>query len=679
MKLEKILESKNVASDLDEQELARIGERVVTEFELDCESRHEWFLRSQEYFKLALQLSREKTFPWPGASNVQFPLLTVAALQFQARAYPSLLPNDGNIVKARVVGSSGGGTADIAIRVGKHMSYQLMEEMDGWEEGMDKMLLALPIVGSLFKKTYFSPGKNKNCSDVVYPKDLVVNYYANSLEEATRISHVLKLTPNQIRERQLAELFLDVDLGDNVVQQDDNVDSIVLAQGLHEPSEDEDSPRTIIEQHRYLDLDEDGYKEPYIVSVDLASKKVLRIVPRFTTGMVEYDEQGKNVMRITAQQYFTKFTFIPNPDGGFYDLGFGVLLGPINHTVNTLINQLIDAGTLSNLQSGFIGRGVRLRGGETTFRPGEWKMVNATGDDLRKSIFPMPVREPSTVLFNLLGMLITAGKELSTISEIMVGKTPGQNTPATTTMAAVEQGMKVFTAIYKRIYRSLKEEFEKLFALNKEYMPQFSDFSPPDNPNVGMSITVDDYRNPNVKIIPGADAAVSSEQQRLAKAQALMELFPILPNKGEVIKRILIAQEQEDFEVLLQQPGPPPPSEQEMEHQREMTKLQIEAKKADDEGKLKEAQTQLALVQAQIAALQAQLQVTSQQFDQDHKSAQLLNQAHAQREQANQNRQKQNDARDATLLNTVSKHAEGEANRKSKEQSEKNKTQRSDK
>lgn len=673
MKLEKILDSTNVASDLDEQEVAQIGNKVVSEFELDCESRHEWFLRSQEYFKLALQLSREKTFPWPGASNVQFPLLTVAALQFQARAYPSLLPNDGNIVKARVVGSVPG-SADIAIRVGKHMSYQLMEEMDDWEEGMDKMLLALPIVGSLFKKTYYSPAKQRNCSDVVYPKDLVVNYYANSLKDATRISHVLKLTPNQIKERQLAGLFLDVDLGDNVLNNSD-AESIVMAQGLHEPSEDEDAPRTIIEQHRYLDLDEDGYKEPYIVSVDLASKKVLRIVPRFTIGMVQYDETGKKVISIQPQQYFTKFTFIPNPDGGFYDLGFGVLLGPINHTVNTLINQLIDAGTLSNLQSGFIGRGVRLRGGETSFRPGEWKMVNATGDDLRKSIFPMPVREPSTVLFNLLGMLITAGKELSTISEIMVGKTPGQNTPATTTMAAVEQGMKVFTAIYKRIYRALKEEFEKLFALNKEHMPNFSDFSPPDNPNVGMSISIEDYRNPNVKIIPGADAAVSSEQQRLAKAQALMEMFPVLPNKGEVIKRVLIAQEQEDFEVLLQQPGPPPPSEQELEHQREMAKLQIESKRAEDEGALKQAQATLAQVQAQVAALQAQLAVTQQQFDQDHKSATLINQTHAQREQANQNREKQRDAKDATLLGTLSKHVEGQENRKAKAEQ----TQRSNK
>ena len=209
-----------------------------------------------------------------------------------------------------------------------------------------------------------------------------------------------------------------------------------------------------------------------------------------------------------------------NPDGSFYDIGFGVLLGPLNESVNTIINQLIDAGHLSSLQGGFLGKGLRLRMGEQRFQPGEWKVVNATGDDLKKQIVPLPVKEPSNVLFELMGSLITSGKELASVAEIFVGKTPGQNTPATTTMATIEQGMKVFTAVYKRIYRSLGEEFTKLFRLNSLYL----------NPNtynevVGMSINPEDFDEEQRKVFPGADPTAVSQTEKLLKAQGLLELL----------------------------------------------------------------------------------------------------------------------------------------------------------
>lgn len=632
--LEDILSSTNLADNMEDEDLRRIGELVVSQFELDLQSREEWQQKQEEWTKLALQVINKKTYPWTDAANVKYPLLTVAALQFGARAYPSLIPNDGNIVKARVQGfDDTGEKGKQAVKVGKHMSFQLVEEMTGWEEGMDKLLTCLPITGTMFKKTYYDALEEKPCSYIIFPKQLVVNYAARCLDTASRITEILEMQNNEIVERQNAGLFVETDLNNSTTSMESLLNSTILQeQGLNDASNDENTTRIVLEQHRRLDLDEDGYEEPYIVTVDYDTRKVLRITARFKAEDVKKNPETGKLLRIVPTQYYTKFTFIPNPDGGFYDVGFGELLGPINNTVNTIINQLIDAGTLSNLQSGFLGRGIKLKGGDYNFRPGEWKMTNSTGDDLRKSILPMPVREPSNVLFQLLGLLIQSGKELSTVSEIMVGKMPGQNTPATTTMAAIEQGMKVFSAIYKRLFRSLTKEFQKLFELNKQYLPDYAEFFDIAGEYQTTAISKTAY-DQVAAVVPGADANVSSEAQQLAKAQALMELFPVLPNKGEAIRRILEAQGQQAIEVLLQNPEQPKPSDQELEHQREMIKLEIENKKVDSTAQLQSAQAELAMVKAQVELLQAQLGAQAQMFDQSARVADH-HQAMAQQEHA---------------------------------------------
>jgi chaperonin GroES len=275
------------------------------------------------------------------------------------------------------------------------------------------------------------------------------------------------------------------------------------------------------------------------------------------------------VAAIEPTHYYTKFGFIPNADGSFYDIGFGVLLGPLNESVNTLINQLIDSGHLNNLQGGFLGKGLKLKMGEHKFRPGEWKTINTTADDLKKQILPLPTKEPSAVLFQLMGTLVTSGKELASVAEIFVGKMPGQNTPATTTMATIEQGMKVFTAVYKRIYRSLKEEFKKLFALNSVYV----------NPEeyvevVDATVGPEDFVEEGYDICPQADPNAMSQTEKLMKAQGLLELLPIgILDPIEVISRVLEAQEQPNWEKLFnkqvqetgEMPAPPPdPKMQEM-------------------------------------------------------------------------------------------------------------------
>jgi chaperonin GroES len=328
-------------------------------------------------------------------------------------------------------------------------------------------------------------------------------------------------------------------------------------------------------------LDEDGYGEPYIVTVEEQSKKVVRIVARYDEDSVKMDQDEK-LLFIEPVQYYTKYGFIPNPDGGFYDIGFGRLLGSINESVDTLINQLIDSGTLSNLQSGFLGKGLRVKLGDYNFTPGEWKTVNSTGDDLKKAIFPLPVREPSAVLMQLLQYLVTSGKELASVAEIFVGKMPGQNTPATTTMASIEQGMKVFTAVYKRIYRSMSKEFQKLYLLNRNYANPQEYVSFLDQP-----IQQEDFQGPADDIIPAADPNAVSSQEKQAKVQAVGQLLQLgTLNPMEYTKMYLEAFEIEPTEQLVMQPQPQPdPKAQAAEQQAALAKQVAEHKMAIESAK----------------------------------------------------------------------------------------------
>lgn len=558
--LRSMVESTNIAEKLDKRRLEEIGAECSEGFEYDLTSRRSWEDNLKNWTKLALQVKENKTWPWVNASNVKYPLLSIASMQFNARAYPSLVPATSDVVKVEVIGKDPTGEKlDKAKRIGKYMSYQVLNQMDGWEEDMDKLLLMLPIVGTVFKKTYYDSVKKQNVSELVLPKNLVVNYWSKSLECSERISEMIDMPQRKVKEKQMSGIFLDVDLGEPVrVNENENVATI----------QDATTPYSLIEQHTYIDLDDDGYAEPYVVTFERFSKTVLRIVARFGEDTIFLNSEGK-LQKIEPIQYYTKYGFIPNPEGGFYDIGFGLLLSPLNESVNTLINQLIDAGTINNLQAGFLGKGLKLKMGESKFQPGEWKSVNTAGDDLRKQIVPLPSKEPSAVLFQLMGTLVTGAKELASVAEIFVGKMPGQNTPATTTMATIEQGMKVFTAVYKRVYRSLRSEFKKIFDLNKVYL----------DPNqyaavVDTQIDPMDFDNSSYDVCPGADPNTATQSEKLMKAQGLLELLPTgILDPVEVVRRVLEAQEQPNWEKLfnqqIQQSGqfqpPPDPKLQEME------------------------------------------------------------------------------------------------------------------
>ncbi len=599
-KLLEMIDKKNIAEDLTEEQLIEIGEEAVNGYDTDKGSRKEWEDNTKKWMELALQVCQKKTFPWQDASNVKFPLISIAAMQFSARAYPSLVPQTGNVVNCRSVGADPDGQKRArAIRISKHMSYQVMEQMDEWEEDMDKLLLVMAITGVAFKKVFFDPAKGRNVSRLVYADDLIVNNWTKNLQDAERITEVFYYSKRKIKEMQLQKLYLDVELGEpSAPESKDGTTAAFSA------SNDTTTPHTILEQHTYLDLDNDGYAEPYIVTVDHQTRKVLRITACYSANGILVDEEG-SVVRIVPNSYYVKYGAIPNPTGSFYNLGFGHLLGPINESVNTIINQLIDAGSLSNLQSGFIGKGIRTKMGETRFRPGEWKTVNATGDDLKKQIFPMPVREPSNVLFQLMGTLVTSGKELASVAEIMVGKMPGQNTPAYTTKETVEQGMKLFTAIYKRVYRSLKEEFRKLYVLNREYLDMEEYVAVLDEP-----IQQSDYEGSEDDIIPAGDPSAASSSERMAKVQ---EIFPMVQlgtiNPMELTKRALEAQEQPNVEQLLAQPQPPKPDPKVEAMQM---KAQLDMAKGQQDMQIKQ---QMAQLDAQMKLLDLELKKMTAQFE----------------------------------------------------------------
>ena len=605
----KTIESPNLTDRFNPDELKALGNHVWEGYTRDKQSRMKWEKRTQAAMDLAMQMQKEKNFPWPGCSNVAFPLITIATMQFHSRAYPTIL-NGPEIVKYRVNGADPEGREKArALRVGQHMSYQLLEEDQSWEEQHDRLLINIPIVGCAFKKTYHSGMKGHNVSDLVLAQDFVLDYYAKSVEDCARKTHMIPMYRNEVHEKIMTGVFRDVReetwyTTDAVPVTDTNTARWNQRHGEDIPQSDDSTPYTMLEQHLLLDLDQDGYKEPYICTIEANSKCVVRLVSRIDT----MDDVTKNmhgeIISIKSAEYFTKYGFIPSPDGGIYDIGFGVLLGPLNESVNSIMNQLIDAGTMSNSAGGFLGRGAKIRGGTYTFAPLEWKRVDSTGDDLKKSIFPLPVREPSQVLFQLLGLLINYTQRISGSTDTLAGENPGQNTPATTTNAMIEQGLKIYNAIYKRVWRSMKEEFKKLYMLNRVFLPMTTSFGEAES-----KILREDYLGDPNRISPVADPSITSESQRLQQAMAIKQAAATTPgyNPMEVEKNYLRALHVDGWEVMY--PGPqqlPPPKNPKVQIEEIKAQTKQMSMQADMQKFVANLMEQRRLNSAKILQLEAQ-------------------------------------------------------------------------
>lgn len=615
------LDSENVAGDLPDGVLAEIGDRCKREYEVDVNSRADWTERMDAAMEVAMQVVQKKNHPWPNAANIKFPLVTTAAIQFAARAYPAIV-DSRNVVKATVNGNDDGqmkmgpdgqpvmdpegnpewivppnAKRQRADRISRHMSWQCLEEMEEWEEDTDNLLHILPVIGCLFRKTWFDPVMGRNRSEMVTAKNLVVNYWAKSLDTAPRVTQVFELYPHEILERVRAGLYLDVELG--------------LPNGTD--SNDDDAPHRFLEQHRLLDLDNDKYPEPYVVTVHEDTGKVVRILPRFDEDSIEVNDAGE-VSKINSVQYFTKFSFLPNPEGGFYGIGFGWLLHPLNETINSAINQMMDAGTQQITGGGFIGAGLRIKGGSTRFKLGEYKRVTVTGSSVRENVVPLQFQGPNATMFNLLGLLIEAARDITSVKDVMTGDEGPAGEAASRTLARIEQGMKVFSAIYKRIFRSLKQEYRKLYELNALYLPPKQYFTLMDEPE---AVQQSDYEGDSLDISPAADPAMITDMQRLARADFLRE-FAQDPyfNQMEVRKRILTAASIEEPDELLVKEVPPDPNMAADADRIELEKASLEQKT--------QAET------AKIEAGREKLEADREQFDRDmQEKARIADEANA--------------------------------------------------
>ena len=617
-----VISSSNLCSKFSEDDLRRIGLQCQQNLQRDESSRTKWMKRVSQAMDLAMQISKDKSFPWPNCSNIAFPLVTIATLQFHARAYPSLV-NGSDLVRYRSVDGTSE-SIERAERVSRHMSYQLLEEDHDWEEQHDRLLINLPIVGTVFKKTYYNGGEGMVDSDLVLAQDLVLDYFAKSVDGCARKTHKFPMYRNEMHTRIMRKVFRDV-RGEgwySVYTPPQGRQEIDKRHGVTPPIYEDDSPFQLCEQHCSIDFDDDGYAEPYIVTFEEVSGCVLRIVARFDREEdIERDHKG-NIISIRAVEYFTKYSFIPSPDGGIYDIGFGVLLGPLNESVNSIINQLVDAGTMSNSAGGFLGRGAKIRGGVYTFAPLEWKRVDSTGDDLKKSIFPLPVREPSAVLFQLLSLLVNYTERISGSTDMMMGENPGQNTPAQTSQTMVEQGMKIYSVLFKRVWRAMKEEFRKVYIINSIHLPISRHY--------GASGLVhrEDYLQDPRGVAPNADPSILSDSQRLVQAQAVKQSSMTTPGYSvpDVEKNYLRALRVDNIEVLYPGPDKVPPipnpkmmveeaklkgKQMQFQHEQAMFMAELQDEQAINRAKITELEAKAAKELAEAGGVQAGHQIAA--------------------------------------------------------------------
>lgn len=605
-----LIQAPNLTDRFGVLDLSTIGGLTVRGFEIDDGSRTSWKQRNEAGMDLALQIQKDKNFPWQGCSNVVFPLVTVAALQFSARAYNNILQG-ADVVKYRVLGEDESGkVTERAVRISQHMSWQVLEQDQSWEEQHDRLFINLAIVGTSFVKTYFSPALGHNVSELVLAQDFILNYYAKSVESCPRKTQILRLSKNDIYERCRRGIYDEKVLDEgwfntNAPPPTTQTFRSDVRHGVTAPPPDEDTPHEVLEQHRLLDLDQDGYAEPYIVTVEKNSKRVLRIVSRVDDmdKQVERNSSGK-ILVINPSEYYTKYSFVPSPDGGIYDIGFGTLLGPLNESVNTGINQLLDSGTMQNSMGGFLGRGAKIRGGVYSMSPWEWKRIDSTGDDLRKSMVPFPERQPSVVMFQLLNLLIGYTDRVSGANDTMVGVSPGQNTPAETTRTVVEQGMQIYSVIFKRIWRSMKEEFKKLHVLNGMYLKSKDTFGANK-----QEIRREDYNSDPDQVVPSADPHITSVGQRVQQATMLKQAAMATPGYDpEVVERRFLRALQVDG-IAEVYPGlkkfPPPPDSKVLVEQGKQKLKAIDQQLKHQSFMLQLAET-ARINNAKIAQLEAQ-------------------------------------------------------------------------
>jgi len=519
----------NLAEEMPDRELARIAGELLDEYDANKASRQEW----EDAYKDGLELLgftyEERTQPFRGASGVTHPLLAEAATQFQAQAFNELLPPSGP-VRTIVMGSETAAKVAQSQRVKTFMNYYITNVMEEYTPDMDQMLFYLPLAGSTFKKTYYDETLGRAVSKFVPAENLIVPYETADLETCPNITQVVRMSLNDLRKRQLAGTYLDVEVIPAQKELNEVEGAIDRIDGI-EPSQI-DYDCTILECH--VDLDLEGYEDldadgeptgiriPYIVTMSLDNGEILSIRRNYR----EDDELKKKI------QFFTHFKFLPG--FGFYGLGLIHTIGGLSRTATSALRQLIDAGTLSNLPAGFKARGLRIRDDDAPLQPGEFRDVDAPGGAIRDSLMPLPFKGPDQTLFNLLGFVVQAGQRFATITDLKVGD-GNQQAPVGTTIAMMEQGSRVMSAVHKRLHYAMRQEFKILARVMSESLPQEYPYSVAGSDQTIMAEDFDD----RVDVIPVSNPNVFSQAQRIMLAQTKMQLAaqaPELHNMHEVFR-----------------------------------------------------------------------------------------------------------------------------------------------
>lgn len=551
----------DLAASLPDEQKREIAARVHKDYLSDEESRADWLKMHADWIRLFYQQDKPKREAWPGASDETVPMLVEACEQFHARAYSSLFPTR-NVVTAIPVKTQDQAIEARAKRVGKHMSWQLMVRDKGYKADKDRLLLALPLHGSFFTKTYFHPVLARNVVENVRPEDLVIPYGVGprDIDQVERKTHLVWQTLNEAKILQAAGFYSELP-EPNKGEKPPTQDAADKGQGIKEPLESDLC--CVLEQHCVIDLDGDGIAEPYIAWVCRQTKKLLRLAIRFEAEIDPISGEAIPSEKIIPVEYFTHYCYMPNPEG-FYGLGLGHLVGPLNKAVNKLLRQTIDAATLANIGncSGFMSDLLGVRGGEVQIELGKFPKVPATTDDLRKGIYQFSFPAPNQTTSLAIQLLMNRSDRLASVTELTTGQ-PDKVYQPTAAMALIEQAQQVYNAVYGRVLTAWESELAKYYALNAKYMPDVEGFAMPsaDGAVETEAVKRDDYA-PDLMIIPIADPKQGSKEQKIAKAQMEMQTALSYPGQNPmsvyfIYRRFFEAIETTAVDQILPPPLPP--------------------------------------------------------------------------------------------------------------------------
>ena len=605
----------NLAEFIDDTELGRISSEMVNEVQEDMNSRKEW----EDQYKGGLELLgmnyEDRAEPFEGASGIVHPLLAESVTQFQAQAYRELLPAGGPVTTA-IIGQETSEVLAQAERVKNFMNYQITYEMEEYDPELDQMLFYLPIVGSSFKKVYFDPTLQRAVSKFVHAEDLIVPYNATDLKTATRICHVIRMDSNEVRKLQLSGFYRDIELptsDSDGADYNEVRETIKDIEGIHSESSYNEE-LTLYEIHTDLDLpgfedqsqagENTGLKMPYIVTIVEKSGEVLSIKRNFN----EADPLRSKI------PYFVHYKFLPGL--GFYGFGLTHMIGGLSRASTSILRQLIDAGTLSNLPAGFKARGARIRDDETPLNPGEFRDVDMVGMDLRQAIMPLPFKEPSQTLYSLLGTLIDSGRRFASMADMKVGEMQG-NAPVGTTMAIMERGTKVMSAIHKRLHYSQKVEFKilaRIFAIGAPVYPYQVPGAPPEIKQTDFDQRID--------VLPVSDPNIFSMSQRIALAQTQLQLAQSNPDihgpngMYQAYRKMYEALGVTNIDTILQPPPQPMPMNPAKENQEALRGARLQA--FPEQNHQAHISAHLAMIATPIAQANAAIVMTLQGHISEH-------------------------------------------------------------